>query len=165
MPAPEGYRLRPFEPTDLDAVCEAEVRAVAVHDYPDLDPADLRARWRAYLVDGLGLTGTLRQGMRLDVLVDPQGAWAGHVLLLERPEPVLQDRILIVGMLVIRENLRGLGLGTYLMRHAEAVARSRSIPKLSLGVRPTNRAKRLYERLGYIPERVQMTRGTPGEPG
>ncbi|MFL6602267.1 MAG: GNAT family N-acetyltransferase [Steroidobacteraceae bacterium] len=46
--------------------------------------------------------------------------------------------------------LQGLGIGTWMLRAAEAVAKSRGARELELGVEKTNiDAQRLYDRLGY----------------
>lgn len=58
--------------------------------------------------------------------------------------PVLED-------LLVREEFRGLGLGSRLIAHAENLCRQRSIAQIGLGVNSADnpRAYALYERLGY----------------
>lgn len=56
----------------------------------------------------------------------------------------------INGLRVYRADLRGRGIGTALIRSAEARAREQGFRWLGLGVSDDNpRAARLYERLGY----------------
>jgi ribosomal protein S18 acetylase RimI-like enzyme len=53
--------------------------------------------------------------------------------------------------LVTRAELRGLGIGTRLIREAEERIRARALPVVRLGVEVDNaRARALYERLGYV---------------
>ncbi|MFG3348979.1 GNAT family N-acetyltransferase [Streptomyces sp. NPDC048018] len=52
----------------------------------------------------------------------------------------------------VREELRGQGIGTALIRAAEELSRERGKTHLGLGVAPDNpRAAALYARLGYTP--------------
>jgi ribosomal protein S18 acetylase RimI-like enzyme len=63
---------------------------------------------------------------------------------------------------------RGAGLGSALLQHAEALARQRGCARINLTTAITNRARRLYERRGYLevarrtaPGYEELT-GTPG---
>ena len=53
----------------------------------------------------------------------------------------------------VTESRRGLGVGTTLLHFAEQQARRRGFTRIGLAVNPTEnqRAKALYERLGYTP--------------
>jgi GNAT superfamily N-acetyltransferase len=58
-----------------------------------------------------------------------------------------------VGMLVVAEEAEGQGIGSALMRAAEAWAREQGYGKLTLTVFEANRkARALYDHLGYAPE-------------
>ena len=58
-----------------------------------------------------------------------------------------------VGMLVVVEEAEGKGIGSALMRAAEAWAREQGYRKLTLTVFEANRkARALYDHLGYAPE-------------
>jgi GNAT superfamily N-acetyltransferase len=58
-----------------------------------------------------------------------------------------------VGMLVVAEEAEGQGIGSALMRAAEAWAREQGYRKLTLTVFEANRkARALYDHLGYAPE-------------
>jgi GNAT superfamily N-acetyltransferase len=58
-----------------------------------------------------------------------------------------------VGMLVVAEGAEGKGIGSALMRAAEAWAREQGYRKLTLTVFEANRkARALYDHLGYAPE-------------
>jgi ribosomal protein S18 acetylase RimI-like enzyme len=63
----------------------------------------------------------------------------------------IPDGELYIHMLGIDSAFRGKGIGTRLLEFAEEQARSRNIPRLSLGVVADNTgAKRLYERFGFV---------------
>lgn len=51
----------------------------------------------------------------------------------------------------IKEQFRGQGLGTLLIKKCEGLAKQKGFKKIGLGVNPTlnSKAKALYERLGY----------------
>ena len=55
---------------------------------------------------------------------------------------------------------RGAGLGAALVGAAVAEARRRSLPALSLSVEDGNPARRLYERLGFVPAPPPAEAGT-----
>ena len=153
-----SFTIRPYLADDFDTIHRMEVASSGPRDYPDLDDDVYSARWRRYLADNLGLSGVMTEGMNVDVRCDETGAYAGHVLLVEQKDPIRRCKTLIVGMLVIREDLRGNGLGARLLAHAERVARTRGIDRMALGVSPANPARRLYERSGYAAERVHMVK-------
>lgn len=49
----------------------------------------------------------------------------------------------------VQKAMRGRGVATALLRHAEEIARRRGHRSLGLSVDPDNPARRLYESLGY----------------
>ena len=58
----------------------------------------------------------------------------------------------VIWTLSVREELRSLGIGTFLIRAAEERIRDRGLRYAALGVEENNpRARALYERLGYAP--------------
>lgn len=64
--------------------------------------------------------------------------------------------VLVVQGFATRPDMRGQGVGTALLRAAEAVARDRGVRKVWLGVFSTNpRAQALYAREGYVVEGVR----------
>jgi GNAT superfamily N-acetyltransferase len=64
-----------------------------------------------------------------------------------------------VGMLVVREEAEGKGIGGALLRAAEGWARERGYRKLTLTVFDSNRAARaVYEHLGYGPETLRYVK-------
>jgi GNAT superfamily N-acetyltransferase len=61
-----------------------------------------------------------------------------------------------LGILAVAREAEGLGVGTALVAAAEEWTRSRGLGKLTLNVFDGNaRARRLYERLGFLPETLR----------
>ncbi len=64
-----------------------------------------------------------------------------------------------VGILAVAADVEGKGVGRVLMDAAEAWARAQKLEMLSLNVFAANeRARRVYERLGYIPETLRYVK-------
>jgi GNAT superfamily N-acetyltransferase len=64
-----------------------------------------------------------------------------------------------VGILAVTANAEGKGVGRVLMEAAEAWAREQKLEMLSLNVFAANeRARRVYERLGYTPETLRYVK-------
>lgn len=64
-----------------------------------------------------------------------------------------------LGILAVAREAQGLGVGTALIAAAEEWTRSRGLGKLTLNVFDRNaRARRLYERLGFLPETLRYTK-------
>jgi len=77
--------------------------------------------------------------------------WVCAARLLYAASWPIPDGELYIHMLGIDSSYRGKGIGTRLLEFAEKQARSRNIPRLSLGVVADNTgAKRLYERFGFV---------------
>ena len=78
-------------------------------------------------------------------------AWRGPVpvgIAVLRWHPRVRDPE--IGNLSVPAALRGQGIGTALVRHAEGLARERGAARITIGVDQGNpRAAALYERLGY----------------
>lgn len=64
-----------------------------------------------------------------------------------------------LGMLVVTEPAAGRGIGSALVRAAEAWAREQGYRRLTLTVFETNHAARaVYDHLGYVPETVRYVK-------
>lgn len=125
----EPLEIRPATPADLPELIGVKPDA-PLHQ----ERLDRQARGEvAYLVAGVAEQSVL-----------------GYVLVKWRGDshhsefPMLED-------LLVRPPVRGRGVGSRLIRHAESLCRVRGVQRLGLGVNPTDnlRAKELYERLGY----------------
>lgn len=70
-----------------------------------------------------------------------------------------------IGMIAVTEGAEGQGAGAALMRAAEAWARARRYPKLTLNVFEGNaRARAMYERHGYRVETVRYVKPVDAAP-
>ena len=69
------------------------------------------------------------------------------------PEPVDADKLPAMNDLFVREDLRGRGIGTFLIDRIERIAAQRGFRAMHLAVQPENNAPahRLYLNLGYEP--------------
>ena len=131
-----------------------EVRPLAAAEYPRLC-ADMTERSRALHWANL----TRQTTGELLFLIAWEGTRAvGQALLIWRPmNDPLAARLCcpwIVDLLT-HPNYRSRGIGTALLRACEKAARARAATSIGLGVAVTNqRARALYERLGYRDARV-----------
>lgn len=81
----------------------------------------------------------------------PLRMWVCGARLLYAASWPIPDGELYIHMLGIDSSCRSKGIGTRLLEFAEEQARTRKIPRLSLGVVADNTgAKRLYERFGFV---------------
>jgi GNAT superfamily N-acetyltransferase len=70
-----------------------------------------------------------------------------------------------IGILAVTETAEGRGAGGALMRAAEAWARDRGYPALTLNVFDANqRARRMYEHFGFRPDTVKYLKPLPADP-
>jgi GNAT superfamily N-acetyltransferase len=101
----------------------------------------LRARWR-----------TQERGEGLFLLAHRGGDIVGHAMLLRRSRYAeLRAAEDPVEINALHAYVRNQGIGTAIIRAAEAIAAGWNRPTIGLAVSPDNpKARRLYERLGYI---------------
>lgn len=86
-------------------------------------------------------------------------AFAGFIYVNEEHDYFSGARCGHVDMLVVAEGAEGTGTGTALMSAGEAWAKERGLPLLTLNVFIANqRARSLYERLGFGPETVKYVK-------
>jgi len=96
----------------------------------------------------------LQRGRMRTLLLKIQGEIVGYVTLIFAKFEKLQDNAYLT--ISIRASYRGKGYGTFLMREAEALARSRATRRIELEVFGKNtRAIELYKRLGYEIEGIR----------
>ena len=106
--------------------------------------------------DGKSLTSGMSFSMLRRVLGTPGAIRAVLVLMLferrTKPGELLMDGI------VVKEDHRGEGIGSGLFMELEAFARGNEYTSIHLDVVDTNPgARRLYERLGFVPIRTERT--------
>jgi ribosomal protein S18 acetylase RimI-like enzyme len=89
------------------------------------------------------------------VAEDDQGAALGYVFTSTREDYFTHERHAHVEVLAVETAAQGQGVGRRLMGAAEGWAKSRGYRRITLNVFAQNeRARQLYERLGYEPETV-----------
>jgi GNAT superfamily N-acetyltransferase len=89
------------------------------------------------------------------VAEDDRGAALGYVFTSTREDYFTYERQAHVEVLAVETASQGQGVGRLLMDAAEAWARSRGYRRITLNVFAQNeRARQIYERLGYEPETV-----------
>ena len=96
----------------------------------------------------------------IDFIADVDGEPAGFLILLtDVPDDVTLKEQAFVAYMAVAEPLRSRGVGTALLRTAEAEARRLRLPHLCLMVSADNApARALYERAGFSAERVQLAK-------
>ncbi len=120
---------------DLCWVAEVDGRAVGlILAYPGKRLRRLDFHTGQGLIRIFGLAATLRLVRRLSVY--------GNLMEAKADEMYISN-------LAVSPEMQGRGIGTALLSHADALARSHRLPKCSLLVTFDNPARRLYERSGY----------------
>jgi ribosomal protein S18 acetylase RimI-like enzyme len=100
------------------------------------------------------LTGGVTGRRLLSQLGLIRGLWAAGVFSLyeRRPEP----GELVMDGIVVRDDMRGRGIGSHLLDHVARYAREHGFERIRLDVIDTNpAARRLYERKGFRPVHTQ----------
>jgi ribosomal-protein-alanine N-acetyltransferase len=137
MPTKNPRLIRRARPTDLPAVYVGEL------DYIRQIEPQQEARWKD------GLYWHLRQwtndlGRMFVADADAGEQLAGYCFW-----EVVDDAAVLASIYVVTDHRRG-GLGGELLARFIADARAQGFGKLTLGVKPDNPARRLYEKAGFI---------------
>ena len=140
---PEELRLRRVEPAD-----EVELRAIfAASRSEQFDAAELTSEALRTILD-IQFEAQRRHYAHhypdAEYLVLLNATTPAGRLIIERH----RDELLLVDILV-DPSWRGRGLGTWALHHVVAEARGLGLP-VRCHVDPTNPARRLYERLGFV---------------
>lgn len=150
--------LRPATPDDAAGMLEV-VRGIAGEDiYFVIEPGELRTEE----VQRQQIAG-IEPENECWIVAEVDGAVAGHIQV--RRGALAKVRHTASLGIALAPPYRNMGIGPRMMAAAEAWARQVGVKKLHLGVFATNdRARRMYERLGYQVEGVQkgqfLIRGT-----
>ena len=100
------------------------------------------------------LTGGIGVGMILTQLGVVRGLWAIVVFSLYERKPTAGQ--LLMDGIAVHQDYRGYGIGTQLLRNVVDYARQNGFQTIRLDVIDTNPgARRLYERQGFIPVRIE----------
>jgi ribosomal protein S18 acetylase RimI-like enzyme len=102
----------------------------------------------------------------IDFVAEYNRARAGFLILLtDIPDDVTQEDQAFVAYMAVESALRRRGIGTALMHAAQDEAHRLGLPHLSLMVTAENEpARRMYEREGFVEERILMTKAVGGDP-
>lgn len=145
-------RIRRARPEDRPFVLQTAARLAAFGPPPWRDPADVVE----------GEARTLREFFDLpdpsSVLLIAEGAGGavGFALLEEARDYFTHDWHGHLGILAVAEEAEGTGAGRALIRAAEAWARRRRYPLLTLNVFARNRhAREVYEHLGFQQDTIR----------
>lgn len=151
-----SWRVRPARPADRDFVIGLAPRLTDGFPLPPWRSAEEVAHTEAATLD-LALT-VLPDGNALLIAESAAGERAGLVYL-ERLFDYYRRPHGHVGILAVATEVEGQGVGRVLMEAAEDWAREQKLDMLSLNVFAGNeRARRVYERLGYTPETLRYVK-------
>jgi GNAT superfamily N-acetyltransferase len=156
MAATSPWRVRPARAEDRDFIIGLAPRLTDGFPLPPWRTPEEVARTEAATLD-LALT-VLPDGNALLIAESPGGERAG-LIYLERLFDYFRRPHGHVGILAVAADAEGRGVGRALMDAAEAWAREHKLEMLSLNVFAANeRARRVYERLGYTPETLRYVK-------
>jgi GNAT superfamily N-acetyltransferase len=156
MPSTSSWRVRPARPDDRDFVIGLAPRLTDGFPLPPWRTPEEVARTEAATLD-LALT-VLPHGNALLIAESADGKPAGLVYL-ERLFDYYRRPHGHVGILAVAAETEGQGVGRVLLEAAEDWAREQKLHMLSLNVFAGNeRARRVYERLGYMPETLRYVK-------
>jgi GNAT superfamily N-acetyltransferase len=156
MPSTPPWRVRPARADDRDFVIGLAPRLTDGFPLPPWRTPEEVTRTEAATLD-LALT-VLPEANALLIAESAGGERAGLVYL-ERMFDYYRRPHGHVGILAVASEAEGQGVGRALMDAAEAWAREQKLAMLSLNVFAGNeRARRVYERLGYIPETLRYVK-------
>ena len=156
MASTPPWRVRPARADDRDFVIGLAPRLTDGFPLPPWRTSEEVTHTEAATLD-LALT-VLPDGNALLVAESADGERAGLVYL-ERMFDYFRRPHGHVGILAVAAEAEGQGVGRLLMEAAEQWAREQKLEMLSLNVFATNdRARRVYERLGYTPETLRYVK-------
>ena len=155
------FQLRPYVPTDFDAVREHDLEA-ALQEVADEGEDQQRAVRETWLAERTGEFHQTPSGREpheaatVLVLVDPKGGYAGHIWWETVADPISGARMLWIQSIAITKPERRRGWGSDLLDRATAEARALGLRRVGLSVHAGNAARALYERKGYQAIRLTM---------
>ncbi|MGD9006965.1 MAG: GNAT family N-acetyltransferase [Desulfobacteraceae bacterium] len=102
--------------------------------------------------------GALTSGMSGELLLERlgtlSGLWAAIIFSIYSRQPRASE--LLMDGIAVRRDMRGKGIGTYLLNDLKHYARENGFRTIRLDVIDTNpAARRLYERQGFVPTRTE----------
>ena len=156
MPTATAWQVRPARPTDRDFIVGLTPRLAAGFPLPSWrTPGEVARTEAATLESALKL---MPAGNALLVAESATGEPAGFAYL-ERLVDYFGRPHGHLGILAVAAQAEGQGVGRVLLEAAERWARDQKLEMLSLNVFAANeRARRVYERLGYAPETLRYVK-------
>jgi ribosomal protein S18 acetylase RimI-like enzyme len=156
--------IRRAVPDDLDALTDLYLESARYHA-EETDPLVFRVPERAVARTSIERTMGVH-GAAILVAISPDRArCVGYAILVIEPNQMgggtyREARYAFVDDLAVTEGARGHGVGTAILRAAEAWARERGARAMILDTHPNNgRALRFYkERMGYQDVQVRLIR-------
>lgn len=149
--------IRPATATDAPALGVLEGQLAAYH--AEIDPT----QHRAIVPDGTRLWAKWQVENKKAWVAEKNGTVVGFLALEERSsgqEPFdsrATETVWYINMVTVEETLRGQGIGTALMAHAEAEARKVGVDTLAITYMQGNPgAENLYTTLGFRPAKITM---------
>jgi len=138
------------------------VRQVRLRDLPTL----ARMEKAIFGIHSIPFSGLLWHALRWRkwfLIAEGESPLPGYVI----ARPDREDRrCLEIASIAVREQARGGGIGTRLLKELMRIAREKGARRLSLEVSVLNaRAQSLYRRLGFVRQRVIPGYYGPGEDG
>ena len=159
MPADPAPTIRPFDPSDRDAVVALAPRlTIGIARWRDPD-AFLAAvhRWIEGSIEGIGTDRAVL------VAEDARGRCVGFVSV-ARDVHFTGEEQAYVGELAVAAEVEGMGVGRALLTGAEEWAREHGYRLVALDTGAANtRARGFYERLGYAEESVKLVKVLRGD--
>jgi GNAT superfamily N-acetyltransferase len=158
----DSIRLRRATIADAESLVGGFIEGVA--DYPSFAPPG----WTAPSFDAelKHLRGALADPEVCCLIAESEGALVGQITILpaaRAPHPVADPSLAHISNLFVRRDHWGAGLATDLHRAALEVATARGVRELRLFVAAGQaRARRFYEREGWLPEGDPFDDPVPG---
>ena len=148
--------IRPYREDDHDVIIGLATRlAIGIAPWRSAKGMIAAAHgWVETAVTGIG------EDQAIFVAEDTSGAVVGFVSVAKQREFTGEDQAYI-GELVVDASAEGMGIGQRLLATVESWAIERGLPLLVLDTGAANgRARRFYERNGFLEESVRLTKQT-----
>lgn len=162
-----GILIRRAEEQDLEALGSLGDRLVRGHH--ELDVLRFMApRGNTEAGYATFLSAQLRRDDALVLVAEREGQIVGYVFAAIEPQSwkELREKAGFIHDVFVDEGARGTGAATALLEAAAGWLADRGMPRIILWTAATNgAARRLFERLGFRPTMIEMTREIPHEDG
>ena len=142
--------IRPAQPDDIAFLLRLTERLAAFPVPPWRTAGEIAGADHRILLEALRSPAPTRS---LLIAEDPPGQPAGYVFSTTQEDYFTHQSNAHIEILAVEAGVEGRGIGRQLIAAAEAWARGRGYRAITLNVfAPNERARSVYERLGYEPE-------------